>query len=126
MKFDKETLTKQRFWVLLVAFRPLVLFAILFLWTYVDLSIAETQKAIETKKRELGAKGNLKGDQDIKNLAVVSNELEARKNALWKESWAVQKDLYTCGTGAASRLMSSQSLKRWSARDWWAAGGPWR
>src|ERR1700678_268761 len=100
MKFDKETVIKERLWVLLVPFLPLVLFAVLFLWTYVDLSIAETQKAIETKKRELGAKGNLKGDQDIKNLAVVSNELEARKNALWKESWAVQKDLYTWPSGS--------------------------
>jgi hypothetical protein len=97
MKLDKETLVKQRFWVLLIAFLPLVLFAILFLWTWVDSGIAEQQAKIEAKKSELKRTkdGPLKNNNDIRLLDERAKDLEKKKATVWEESWKWQKDLFT-------------------------------
>ena len=93
LKIDKETLIKQRFWVLLGVFVPLVLVAMVRLWTSVA---SANQKARADKDKKFK---ELKDDKqrtmkDFEQLEAVLSKVAGRKNTMWRtRPWETQKDL---------------------------------
>jgi hypothetical protein len=95
MKLDKETLIKQRFWVLAGLEVPLVLMALVVLVFGVRATVVAEQKKIEDQIDKP------KGIKDPKNQAWIDrlNKEEAAVttvlDAVWKEGWDSQADLVT-------------------------------
>ena len=96
MKIDKETLIKNRFWVLLGVFVPLMLFAIIWLVSAVEGAVDEERQKIKKHRDELqlhAEKAKLNGQAEINLLQAKDERLDARKMEVWKEASEVQEGL---------------------------------
>lgn len=97
MKFDKEKIVKHHFWILLGLFTPLVMVALILLWTSVAGDIAA--KTAELEKIKKNTKGIAR--PDVKNLrwveALRTKEglLSQEKDRVWEEHWKNQQAFMT-------------------------------
>jgi hypothetical protein len=91
---DKEALVKNRFWIMLGVIVPLVLAALLWLWTAVSSDMAKNQKAIQKDKSDWNAL--LKYNTTIKEyeaLETKAQELTKQQAKVWQAAWDEQQDL---------------------------------
>lgn len=97
MKLDKETLVKHHFWYLLGVLVPLIFLALLLLWSGTAGAIEEKQKALEDKKKLLGAiPGQGPTNQKwIKELESKEKAALSQRDQIWKAMWESQADLVT-------------------------------
>ncbi|MBY0522658.1 MAG: hypothetical protein K2R98_04645 [Gemmataceae bacterium] len=96
MKMDKETLIKQRFWVLFVIFVPLVFIAIIYLGTGVAGEVDEERQKVQEHQKKLNeqaSKAKLLGQTELSLLETKMGELKARRETIWKEAWKLQDGL---------------------------------
>jgi hypothetical protein len=96
MTLDKETLLRNRFWVMLGVFLPLVLIALIYLSTGVAGELDNQRNHI--KKVETDLDGNFpkvkgKTDSELERLKSKTAQLDQRRVELWKEAWALQDGL---------------------------------
>jgi len=90
MKLDKETLVKQRFWILLGVFVPLVLIVLLVLSASVSGKIADERKAFEDSQKALSGINNPKNVKFIEILNKKKTTLSDQKDVVWKDAWQTQ------------------------------------
>jgi hypothetical protein len=94
MKLDKDTLIKQRFWVVLVACLPLVLLALIMLLTTVPAGIAQQLKAV--KDKQAGFKvGDVKTPNWVDWATTVAEKYKKQETVVWDKSFGEQKFLMT-------------------------------
>lgn len=98
MKLDKETVIKQQFWFLLMAYVPLVLIALIMLWTSVAGAIEEKRKKVESAEKALSGIKDPKNDSWIAALQVRQDKVAEKKEKIWKNAWEVQKAFMTWPT----------------------------
>jgi hypothetical protein len=96
-KIDKETLIKNRFWVMLVGVVPLVLVALIWLKTVVASANAKDRLSTEEVKSKLQKQADgLQGTEDeFKALREKVGKLKEKRQEVWKAAWDIQKDLMT-------------------------------
>jgi hypothetical protein len=104
MKMDKETLIKQRFWVLLGAVVPLVLLSVLVLWFGVRKAIAQWQAKVEQQVQAPTAIKNERNQEWISALSKQEKEVEKVWMQVWKEGWDSQAALVTWPTEQQKRF----------------------
>ena len=97
MKIDKEYLAKHHFWFLLAAYTPMVLLALILLWTSVAGAIEDAAKAIKKSKDEVKqfAKADAKNEAWIRGFKEKADKLAKKKNDVWGEVWQGQSALFT-------------------------------
>src|ERR1043166_7366651 len=96
MKLDKETLARNRFWVVLGILVPLIFIALIDLSTGVAGELDTDRAKLDEHKKKLEAeyaKTRGKNDNEMKLLEDKETKLKERKTELWKEAWALQKDI---------------------------------
>src|SRR2546425_8659451 len=84
MKFDKETLTKHRFWFLLGTAGPLALAAIFILIGIVGAQISKRQKELEDK---LKPATDIKTPDDVKQMEVFKDAKKADEKVVWEHAY---------------------------------------
>jgi hypothetical protein len=97
MKVDKETLIRNRFWVILGVFLPLVLIVLIYLSTGVAGELSQEALKIKNVKAELDNKGRLtqgNTNSEMELLKTKAARLKDRRQELWKEAWGLQTGLY--------------------------------
>jgi hypothetical protein len=95
MKVEKEVLIKHHFWILLAVLIPLVLIAMIVLWTATASAIEAKEKAFKDSEKSLQGINKPKNDKWLVALKVRANEVAKQKNLIWGEAWERQKDLFT-------------------------------
>jgi hypothetical protein len=97
MKLDKETVLKQHFWFLLGLMAPLILVALILLWTSAAGSIAEAkQKVKESGDRLDGvAKSTPKNQKWMDALGLQEKAADQQKDKIWKQAWDTQAPFNT-------------------------------
>lgn len=95
VKFDKDTLIKHRFWVLLAVTVPLVLGAVFILITSVSAEIeSHRKKAVE--KRNAAEKANVSaGPQSVEAYGKVAEQWKIGETSVHKIAFQAQRDLFT-------------------------------
>jgi len=95
MKVDKETLIRNRFWVTLGVFLPLVLIVLLYLSTSVASDLSVQGEGVRKVKADLETKYPLTKGKTVSEMELLTNKqvkLKERRQDLWKEAWALQTD----------------------------------
>jgi hypothetical protein len=93
MKMDKEFLIKHRFWVGLIAFVPVWLFAVLMLMSDVG-GKAEKQKVFDEAVKNVKFSG-AKNPSFLEPLKAQEETFRAQKDKVWKKAWDGQDGLMT-------------------------------
>jgi hypothetical protein len=103
MKMDKESLSKNRFWIGLIAFAPLWL--LIFIVALLSSgSAASGQKAIVDKANgDLKAITNPRNERYTELVAQKQKALEKQKDMVWAEAWKGQKDLMKWPAGVENQ-----------------------
>src|ERR1700730_15130634 len=96
MKFDKDTIIKNRFWILLSLFVPLVFASVLLLYITVGSAGQEQRKRIEASEGEFEKLGKpLRNDAWVPALKIRNQKAEGKKLDIWRSAWEAQKALMT-------------------------------
>ncbi len=97
MKFDKETLIKRRFWILLGLAVPVSLAAIFLLLTAVGAEIAREREKLAKKLDEVkqASKGEAKNETGVAIRAKEAEDWEKEKAKVWKSAFVAQEPLTT-------------------------------
>lgn len=97
MKFDKDTLIKQRFWVMLGVSAPLSLVALLVLLTAVGANISKQREELTKQLKTVkdAANGDQKNDAWIEKKAEEAKKAKDREALVWGKAYERQKALYT-------------------------------
>lgn len=99
-QIDKETLIKQRFWILLGSIVPLVLLACLWMVTKVRSDNQAKARQIEKSKQDLDAHARVKETRlEYAALETQEEKFKEQKKKVWKAAWEIQKDLMTWPAG---------------------------
>lgn len=99
MKFGKEDLVKNQFWVLLGVYVPLMLIAIFVLSTAVASNLEEQDKIIQAQKGQLASQNTAGiGVKEFQQLEGKTKELQKQVREAWQKAWEVQKDVLTWPT----------------------------
>jgi hypothetical protein len=106
MKLDKETLIKNRFWVLVAAVVPLVLIAFVVLWFGVRSAIAKKQAAVDQVMKEPGGIKDTRNQRGIDALKEQEKKVEAIWKKVWEEAWNSQVELITWPSEVQNRFNS--------------------
>lgn len=97
MKFDKETLIKQRFWVLLGTVVPLVIAGLVVLWMGAGDEIEAKAKALDESKQKLS--GIITSPPENKKftsaLEVRKREVLQKELEIWGRAWKGQEPDFT-------------------------------
>jgi hypothetical protein len=95
MKLDKETLLKQKFWILLLVTLPLTLGAIFLLVTSVSGEISAKRKKVESDLKAFKSAGEIKTPNE---LAIAKRDADIEKGkekVVWEKAYEKQEDLFT-------------------------------
>jgi hypothetical protein len=96
MKFDKDTLIKHRFWILLGVAVPLSLLSLLILATVVSARISKARKSLED---ELGKvekyKDKIMNDRWVAVMREAADEKKKFEEVVWKSAYDEQKTIST-------------------------------
>jgi hypothetical protein len=97
MKLDKETFIKQHFWFLLGLFVPLVLIALILLWTSTAAAIEAHRKKIEETEKSLKGitASTPKNQKWMAELDEKEKSTEKQKKKIWDKAWLMQDDIMT-------------------------------
>jgi hypothetical protein len=106
MKLDKETLIKNRFWVLVAAVVPLVLIAFVVLWFGVRSAIAKKQAAVDQAMKEPEGIKDTRNQRGIDALKEREKKVEAIWKKVWEEAWNSQVELITWPSEVQNRFNS--------------------
>src|SRR6476619_538613 len=91
-KFDKDTLLKQRFWVLLAIALPCALLGLLTLVTTVAADIAADRKKVDDKLKQISSTA-MTGMVNAKTIEVKKGEadvLKKKEDEVWEAAWLPQ------------------------------------
>src|ERR1700730_14813175 len=94
MKFDKETILKQRFWFLLALAVPLTLGAFFILMTAVRAEINRNRIKLESDLKSV-AGADIKNQKWVDAMEKKAAEMKTLEDKVWKEAYEIQKKLYT-------------------------------
>jgi hypothetical protein len=95
-QIDKETLIKNRFWIILGSIVPLVLFTIIWLATVVASDNAYERRETEKTKRLLESKADSKAtNQEFAALKDREQKLIKHRTTVWEAAWKIQENLMT-------------------------------
>jgi hypothetical protein len=108
MKFDKDTLIKHRFWLLLAATVPMILVAVFLLITSVSASIEAKKKEVEAAKASGG--GDIIGPAEIEMLKESAAEHKELESKVHKQAYEIQGDLMTFPKAVEDRFNFSNGL----------------
>jgi hypothetical protein len=109
MKFDKDTLIKHRFWLLLAATVPMILVAVFLLITSVSASIeAKKKEVVDSAQSSSG--GEVYGPAHIAQLEEVAAEHKKLETAVHKQAYEIQGDLMTFPKAVENRFNFSNGL----------------
>jgi len=108
MKFDKDTLIKQRFWLLLAATVPLILVAVFLLITSVSASIEAKKKEVEAAKSS--SAGEVVGHAHIAVLKDAAGEHKQLESTVHKQAYEIQGHLMTFPKAVEDRFNFSNGL----------------
>ncbi|MBI3408117.1 MAG: hypothetical protein HY040_07145 [Planctomycetes bacterium] len=106
MKFDKETLLKQRFWVVLAGAAPLTIIAIFILLVIVGGQIHAIYKELEKKydaPKSL-VKGDLVNRPIIEDYSKKGKEIKSHEDVIWHDSYKGQANLFNWPEELESRF----------------------
>jgi len=97
MKFDKDTLLKQRFWLLLAVSVPLAVVGLFLLSSSVPALIGKERKAIDAALKEMAdfSRGDPKSPEWVKVAAKKAAEKKKQEEIVWKNAAGEQSDLMT-------------------------------
>jgi hypothetical protein len=95
LKIDKDTLIKQRFWILLGMSVLLLLVALLMLPSSVGSEVETKQKDYNGKKDSLAKISSVKNPKWVDEAKKADDFVESKKNKVWEQAWLTQKDLMT-------------------------------
>jgi hypothetical protein len=96
MKFDKDTLIKQRFWVLGAVALPLILVCFIFAGPIAGRAIFNQEKVIKTELDALtSASRSVKGPESVKNKQEEAKLHDALKTVVWAKAWKSQAEVPT-------------------------------
>jgi hypothetical protein len=95
MKFDKDTLVKQRFWFLLAVSVPLAIVGLFMLSSTVRSGIEAGRKKVDGSLKNLKAFGDPKSREWVDLVDKFAGEKEKQKTIVWKDAAAKQADLMT-------------------------------
>jgi hypothetical protein len=104
MKVDKEQLAKHRFWILLGVVVPLLLAAVIYLWTGVAGAIESERQKIQAHQKELDNLRNVRSQPEYLELEKKEKALSKRRDEVWKKAWDYQGDLMTWPTNLQPAL----------------------
>lgn len=93
MKFDKDTLVKQRFWVALAIAMPLALGAIFFLITVVSAEIGRKRDELEKAKSGIKVESGAKNEKNIEVKTKEADKVVDQKDKAWQKAWLEQESL---------------------------------
>jgi hypothetical protein len=99
MKFDKESVMKNQFWLLLAVAMPLAIVVIFILLTVVSAEISRNRKDLESKLSATKSGGSAKNQEWINIMEKNSKKAEAMKAVVWGKAYEDQKDLSTWPEG---------------------------
>ncbi len=94
MKFDKETILKQRFWFLLALAVPLTLGAFFILMTTVRAQITANRNKLNSDLKSVSA-SDIKNEKWVKVMEEKAKKMAAIEEKVWQEAYESQKKLYT-------------------------------
>jgi hypothetical protein len=96
MKFDKDTLIKQRFWVLLALALPLAIVCVFVMLTVVRAEISGHQKKLnEAWKKLANASGDFRNEEWIKKIAAIQAEKKVNEKKVWGAAYDAQTPYFT-------------------------------
>src|SRR5258708_2955836 len=95
MKFDKETILKQRFWFLLALAVPLTLVAFFILMTKVRGDINNNRKKLEGDLAGAGKGSPIRNQQWVDQMEAKAKKMAAEEEKVWREAYDKQKDFST-------------------------------
>jgi hypothetical protein len=95
MKLDKDTLVKQRFWLMLGGAVVLVVVSFFLMATGVRSSIDKERKAVDQVIKNLTSFGDAKSDEWVKLAERSAAEKEKQKTVVWQAAAAQQADIMT-------------------------------
>jgi hypothetical protein len=110
MKLDKDTLIKQRFWVLLALSVPLTLIALFLLWFVVPSVTSQERKKVETNREKLKGVRDLKNDSWIKLAKEAADRAKAQETNVWQKAWNQQQDVITWPTSLENEFHFKDGL----------------
>ena len=95
MKFDKATVLKHKFWILLLVSVPLSLGAIFFLVTAVSGEINSHKKKIEDEYKRYAKSHEIKTPAEIQKARLEAEAEKDKEKVVWAQAYEAQKDLFT-------------------------------
>lgn len=118
MKFDKDTLIKQRFWVLLAIVIPCTLVGILTLVTSVAADIAADRKKVLEKLQSIEKVGTagLYNQNMIDKIAKEAEELKSKESDVWKFAYNPQAVLYRWPVELEQEFQMTNGLHAWEVK----------
>jgi hypothetical protein len=98
MKLDKDTLLKQRFWLLLALSVPLAVIGLVLLSTSVPSVIAKERKEVDKALSSIKTFGDPKSREWVELADQIATAKEKEKVVVWKQAASKQTDLMTWPT----------------------------
>lgn len=95
MKFDKETLLKNRFWVLLCVAAPLALIDIILLGVVVPGQTTALKKKNDTEHSKIAKFSTIANQKWIDQAQKGLDKAKKEEKIVWENAWLAQEDLYT-------------------------------
>jgi hypothetical protein len=95
MKFDKDTLLKQRFWLLLALGVPLIVGAFFTLMTSVRGDINKMRSALESDLKNASPAGDIQNQKSVKYMKDKAEDMAKEEETVWARAYDEQKELYT-------------------------------
>lgn len=98
MQIDKEMLIKQRYWILLGLYAPLLLTVLILMWTVVAPAVgAKAQDFAQVRDglKPLAENTSLENDKFVEVLEERNQKAEQKKKEIWSNAWDAQKSLFT-------------------------------
>jgi hypothetical protein len=95
MKMDKETLSKNGFWIGLGSFTLLWLIATLILWISAGGAVAQKQKAYDDSVKKIGGVNRPKNDTFLGPWNQYGDRFRKQKDDVWVRAWNLQGKMQT-------------------------------
>lgn len=95
MKMDKETLIKNRFWVVLVSFLPIFLIIWLVLTFGVSGTVSAARDEVKKTKDAVSGIRDPKNEKFVAALEGKAKKLDGQKGVVWQQAWESQDGMMT-------------------------------
>src|SRR6185295_14244611 len=95
MKFDKEFVTKHRFWVLLAVAVPLTLIVLLVLFFVAPSAARQKRDAAKKERKEIQDFKDLYNETIVKDATEIAKKRREQQNEVWEAAWSDQRTVMT-------------------------------